>query len=89
MYVSLKALAWRVPSWCGTRSVVTSCLPGESSTLLVHVSTSVENDGGSLISADQEAGQAIGIPSDMPVRATTSHRKTGRAASFGHALGTA
>ena len=26
--------------------------------------------------------------SDLPVRATTSHRKTGRATSFGHALGT-
>ena len=41
------------------------------------------------ISAGQRAGQAIGIPSDMPLRATTSHPETGRATSFGHALGTA
>ena len=43
----------------------------------------------SIISAGQRAGQAIGIPFDLPVRATTSHQKTARAASFGHALGTA
>ena len=43
----------------------------------------------SIISAGQRAGQAIGIPSDLPFRATTSHQKTARATSFGHALGTA
>ena len=33
------------------------------------------------ISAGQRAGQAIGIPSELPVRATTSHHETGRAES--------
>ena len=42
----------------------------------------------SIIRAGQRAGQAIGIPSDVPVRATTSHQKTVRAISFGHAVGT-
>ena len=45
--------------------------------------------GLSIIRAGQRAGQAIGIPLDLPVRATTSHQKTARATSFGHALGTA
>ncbi len=42
----------------------------------------------SIIRAGQSAGQAIGIRSELPVRATTSQFKTGRAISFGHALGT-
>jgi hypothetical protein len=42
----------------------------------------------SIIRAGQRAGQAIGMPLDLPVRATTSHAKTVRAISFGHALGT-
>jgi hypothetical protein len=33
-------------------------------------------------------GQAIGMPLDLPVRATLSHAKTVRATPFGHALGT-
>ncbi len=37
----------------------------------------------------QRAGQATGIPYGLPFCATMSHRKTGRATSFGHALGTA
>ena len=44
--------------------------------------------GLSIIRAGQGAGQAIGIGSDVPFRATTSHHKTARATSFGHALGT-
>ena len=42
----------------------------------------------SFLRAGQRAGQAIGIPSDLPCRATVSHRKTVRAASFGHAFDT-
>jgi hypothetical protein len=55
---------------------------------LVRHASAVTDDGG-LISAGQRAGRAIGAPSDVPFRATTSHQKTGRATSFGHALGTA
>ena len=33
-------------------------------------------------------GQAIGMPLDLSVRATTSHAKTVRATPFGHAFGT-
>ena len=44
--------------------------------------------GLSIISAGQRAGQASGIPSELPVRATTSQQKTLRATSSGHALGT-
>jgi hypothetical protein len=42
----------------------------------------------SIISAGQRAGQAIGIPCELPFRARASQQKTGRATSFGHALGT-
>jgi hypothetical protein len=41
-----------------------------------------------LIRAGQRAGQAIGIPCDLPFRATTSQQRTARATWFGHALGT-
>ncbi len=47
-----------------------------------------ESSASAFISAGQRAGQAIGIPHDLPGRATTSHQKTLRATSFGHALGT-
>jgi hypothetical protein len=42
----------------------------------------------SIIRVGQRAGQAIGIPSELPVRDTRSHHETVRAISFGHALGT-
>jgi hypothetical protein len=40
-------------------------------------------------SAGQGARHKSGMPPDVPVRATTSHPKTGRATSFGHGLGMA
>ena len=42
-----------------------------------------------MISAGQTADQAIGIPSDLPVRSTMNHLKTRHATSFGHAIATA
>jgi hypothetical protein len=45
--------------------------------------------GLNIIRAELRAGQAIGIPSDVPFRARACHRKALRATSLGHALGTA
>lgn len=73
----------------GTPPVVTSGVAVESSTEMVHVSARPRRNTAAALSVlARGLVRRLVYPSEVPFRATTSHRKTSRATSFGHVLGT-